>query len=175
MTKPRPDFLRILEVLTAHHVDFIVVGGVSAVLHGAPVATFDLDVVHSRQPKNLHRLLRALEDLGSRYRGVGNRSVKPRLAHLRTSGHQLLMTRAGPLDLLGEIGHGSRYEGLLSETTELEIQKGVKIRVLNLEALIRIKMETARDKDKAVIAVLKQTLKEKMKNGRRKMDPVNGC
>lgn len=55
MTKPKPDFLEILQGLTAHHVDFIVVGGVCAVLHGAPVATFDLDVVHSRQLENLHR------------------------------------------------------------------------------------------------------------------------
>lgn len=164
MTKPRPDFFEILQVLTAQHVDFIVVGGVCAVLHGAPIATFDLDVVHLRQPENLHRLVRALNELEARFRGVGSRDVKPRLSHLRTAGHQLLMTRAGPLDLLGEIGRRSGYKELLSETTELKIKRGLTIRILNLDALIRIKMETARDKDKAVIAVLKQTLKEKMKD-----------
>jgi hypothetical protein len=42
------DFLAILRSLAQHEVEFIVVGGISAVLQGAPIATFDLDVVHSR-------------------------------------------------------------------------------------------------------------------------------
>ena len=42
----------ILRTLTAHRVEFIVVGGVSAALQGAPVTTFDIDVVHSRAPEN---------------------------------------------------------------------------------------------------------------------------
>jgi len=41
-------------------VDFIIVGGVSAVLQGAPVTTFDLDLVHSREAENITRLLSAL-------------------------------------------------------------------------------------------------------------------
>jgi len=48
--KPKPDFFAILEALAAHKVDFIVVGGVAAVLQGAPIATFDLDVVHANVP-----------------------------------------------------------------------------------------------------------------------------
>ena len=35
MPDPTPDFLTILQVLTDHEVDFIVVGGVCAVLHGS--------------------------------------------------------------------------------------------------------------------------------------------
>ncbi len=55
MTQAKPDFLGTLSVLAAHKVDFIVVGGVSAVLQGAPIATFDLDIVHSRGPANTWR------------------------------------------------------------------------------------------------------------------------
>lgn len=47
------DFRRILETLAKHGVEFIVVGGVCAVLHGAPVYTFDLDLVHSRTAENV--------------------------------------------------------------------------------------------------------------------------
>jgi hypothetical protein len=36
------DFETILNVLTKHQVEFIVVGGLCAVLHGAPVQTYDL-------------------------------------------------------------------------------------------------------------------------------------
>ena len=93
-----------LRVLHRHHVDFIVVGGVCAVLHGAPVDTFDLDIVHSRDTANLDRLLGALDELGAHYR---RRDLKPGRSHLQSPGHQLLDTRFGPLDVLGEIGSGA--------------------------------------------------------------------
>jgi hypothetical protein len=63
------DFLALLEVLQAHEVDCIVVGGVSGVLHGAPITTFDLDVVHARSSQNLDRLIAALDDLEAYARG----------------------------------------------------------------------------------------------------------
>lgn len=42
MIRQPPKFKDALEVLARHHVDFIVVGGVAAVLGGAPSPTFDL-------------------------------------------------------------------------------------------------------------------------------------
>ena len=62
MTNSIPDFLEILGILVEHKADFIVVGGVCAVLHGAPVTTFDLDLVHSRSADNLARLMSALKN-----------------------------------------------------------------------------------------------------------------
>jgi hypothetical protein len=52
VSKPKPDFLAILQTLAHHKVEFIVVGGVCAVLQGAPISTFDLDLVHSRASDN---------------------------------------------------------------------------------------------------------------------------
>lgn len=77
MKKRIPDFLEILRVLSKHNVDFIIVGGVCGVLHGAPVTTFDLDLVHSRAPENLARLMTALEELGAFYRGRGEQRLRP--------------------------------------------------------------------------------------------------
>jgi hypothetical protein len=108
----KADFLTILKVLREHGVNFIVVGGVCGVLHGAPIATFDLDIVHSRTSENLDCLLRALQELDARYRGQGARIIRPERSHLSSPGHQLLITRAGPLDLLGVIGSGRGYEEL---------------------------------------------------------------
>ncbi|MFQ5965724.1 MAG: hypothetical protein ACE5KZ_15735 [Candidatus Scalinduaceae bacterium] len=68
MQNPIPDFLEILKTLADNKVDFIVVGGVCAVLHGAPVTTFDLDLVHSRDPDNLSHLMSALNALDAYYR-----------------------------------------------------------------------------------------------------------
>jgi predicted nucleotidyltransferase len=160
---PSPDFLALLRTLLEHKVDFIVVGGVCGVLHGAPFSTFDLDIVHSREAGNLERLRKALEALGARYRTPGHKNVKPSRSHLSSPGHQLLMTTAGPLDLLGTIGKGRAYHDLLGETTELDLDEGWRVRLLDLAALIRIKAETAQEKDKAQLAVLRRTLEEQRK------------
>jgi len=157
-----PDFLEILTVLTKHKVDFIVVGGVCAVLHGAPVTTFDLDLVHSRSSQNLPSLMSALNELDAFYRGRGDQQLKPKRSHLSSPGHQLLMTKAGPLDILGTMGVGHRYKGLLKHTVELEAG-GLHLRMLNLEKLIEIKKETITDKDRAMILILQHILEERQK------------
>ena len=150
-TKTKTDFLEILRVLLAYEIDFIVVGGVSAVLQGAPIATFDLDLVHSREPENIKRLLRALESLEAIYRAQPARRIKPTAAHLSSPGHQLLLTRFGPLDLLGMIGSGRGYEQLLAKTVEMKVDDELRIRVLDLETLIQTKEEIGGEKDAAVL------------------------
>jgi len=159
--EPSVDYLAILKTLRLHGVDFIIVGGVCAVLHGAPLATFDLDVVHSREPQNLSRLMAALKELEAHYRIPGGRDKKPGPSHLASAGHQLLMTRFGPLDLLGTIGKGHDYGRLLDDTVELEIGGGLKVRVSSLESLVKTKEETGQEKDRAVLPVLRRLLEEK--------------
>lgn len=159
----RTDFLAILKILTAHRVDFIVVGGVCAVLQGAPVTTFDLDIVHSRDSGNVDRLLGALEALAAHYRLQPERRMQPQASHLLSEGHQLLMTRFGPLDVLGAIGNGHDYPKLLDHSTEMDIGTGPAVRTLQLKTLIEIKEETAGEKDKAVLPVLRRTLEERSK------------
>jgi len=164
METPRVDYVAILETLIRHGVDFIIVGGVCAVLHGAPLATFDLDIVHSREPDNLTRLSAALEELGALYRVPGRREMKPSPSHLASEGHQLLMTRFGPLDLLGTIGKGRDYDQLLQETVEMEVGPALKVRVSTLESLIKTKEETGQEKDRAALPVLRRVLEEKSKS-----------
>jgi hypothetical protein len=159
MNLPEPDFLALLATMVEHGVDFIIVGGVSAVLHGAPVSTFDLDLVYSRAPDNIERLLSALQDLDAYYRGQGDKRLSPGPSHLASPGHQLLMTRFGPLDLLGTIGTDRDYGNLSDHTVELQIGK-FRLRVLDLETLIEIKQELGQEKDKAVIPILRRLLKE---------------
>ncbi len=157
----RPDFLALLRTLLEHRVDFIVVGGVCAVLHGAPMTTFDLDVVHSRSPENIERLLSALDSLNAYYRTHPGKRLLPTSSHLTSPGHQLLMTRFGPLDLLGSLAGGRSYGDLLPETIILPVGESLSVRVLNLEMLIQVKEETGQDKDKAVLPLLRQTLRER--------------
>jgi hypothetical protein len=49
----------ILQVLSRNGVEFILVGGIAAILEGAPVSTFDLDVVIRRTEGPAKRVERA--------------------------------------------------------------------------------------------------------------------
>ena len=53
----RADLDALVAALVDAGVDFIVVGGAAAVLHGAPTSTVDLDIVHRRSEENVARLL----------------------------------------------------------------------------------------------------------------------
>jgi hypothetical protein len=45
--------------LDKHQVRYLVIGGIAAVLHGVPRATFDLDILIEATPENAQRLLDA--------------------------------------------------------------------------------------------------------------------
>lgn len=154
-----PRFKDALEILSRHDVEFIVVGGVAAVLGGAPLATFDLDVVHARNKENLERLAAALADLDARYRDPAGRVLKPALADLAGTGHHLLITRCGPMDVLGIVGKGRSYDDLLAHSVTMDLG-GIAIRVLGLPALISTKEESNRPKDRAALDLLRRALGE---------------
>jgi predicted nucleotidyltransferase len=163
MRVPSLDFLALLKTLDEHKVDFIIVGGVSAVLHGSPITTFDLDLLHSRAPENISRLLAALKKIEAIYRGLGEPRIEPTGPQLASPGHKLLITRFGSLDLHGTIGkEGLSYDDLITHTKEMHVI-GMTLRVLDLETLIKIKEELGQEKDKAVVPILLRTLEEKKK------------
>jgi predicted nucleotidyltransferase len=158
------DFLTVLRTLREHGVEFVVVGGVGAVLQGAAFNTFVLEIVHSTEEDNVSRLLAALESLDAHYRTQPERRLKPDKSHVSSPGHQLLMTRHGPLDLLGAIGNSHTYRELASHSVEMKLGGGITVHVLSLEQLIAIKEETAGPKDVAVLPILKRTLEEKSRS-----------
>jgi hypothetical protein len=149
----------ILRQLVANRVEVIVVGMAAGVLRGAPVTTQDLDVVHRRSEQNVARLLRVLEELHAVYRH-DPRGLSPNRTHLMGPGHQLLTTRYGDFDCLGEIDDGKTYEDLVSASSELPIEDLGVLRVLELRPLIEIKRRAGRPKDLAALPYLEATLEE---------------
>lgn len=154
------DFKTILRVLDKHQVKSIVVGGVCATIHGAQVSTFDLDLVYSRDAENLVRLETALQELDTYYREHPPHRIIPQAERLDTPGHHLLMTSAGPLDLLGSVTGKRGYEDLLPHAIELRIDEECSIKLLSLPMLITLKTETGREKDKLVLPALRSALAE---------------
>jgi predicted nucleotidyltransferase len=152
-----PRFARTLKTLAEAQVDFVVVGGIAAVLQGAPIVTFDLDLVHRRTPDNVARLLAVLEALHARYRDP--RNLKPAASTLLGPGHHLLATDHGPLDLLGAIADGLTYDDLAADTVSLDVE-GHTVPVLGLPRLIAVKQAAGRPKDLAVLPTLRATLTE---------------
>lgn len=155
-----PRFAEILAALSRHRVDFILVGGVAAILEGAPVSTLDLDVVIRPTPEDRKGLLGALEELHARYLDPAGRHVVPDAGKLETLRIHRLVTDFGPLDILASIGNGLTYEDLTGETSPYELG-GMTVHVLNLATIIRSKEEANRDKDRAVLPILRRTLQLK--------------
>jgi len=150
----------IFRVLHAERVDFILVGGLSAALHGAPAQTVEVAIVHSREAANVQRLTKALESLDAIFRIQPERCIRPAPSHLAGAVHLNLLTKFGPLDLLGTIGRDLDYRALLPHSSEKIVAEGVTIRVLDLETLIAIKEELGGEKDRAMLPLLRRTLEE---------------
>jgi hypothetical protein len=157
---PEGNLVATLRRFTESSVQFIVVGGVAAVLHGAPVQTFDLDLVYSREPANIDRILSVLEDLEAVFRIQPERRLRPGGSHLAAGRHLNLVTRFGPLDLLATIGQDAGFPELLPYSEEMDVGPGVRIRVLSLEMIVSTKEKVASEKDLAVLPILRRTLDE---------------
>jgi hypothetical protein len=155
------DFGTMLCALQAAGVEFLIVGELSAALQGVPVSMFGVDVVHRRTPENIDRLMPVLENLDAVYRIQPERRLRPGKPALMSTAHQNLLTKYGPLDVLGSIGEGLGYDELLPRSSEFVIAEGVSARILNLETLIEIKEQLGGEKDRAMLPILRRTLAEK--------------
>ena len=144
----------ILDRLHATGVDFIIVGGVAANLHGSARVTVDLDVMYRHNDENIERLVKALAPLAPYLRGAppglpftfDNRTVKAGL-------NFTLTTSAGPLDLLGEMAGVGRYEDAVAHASPMKITNDKSL-VIDLDWLILAKRAAGRPKDLEVLAEL---------------------
>jgi len=155
------EFPTALEILVDSGVEFIIVGGLAATVHGSARLTEDLDVVYRRTPENLDRLARSLAPHDPYLRGA-----PPGLPFvldadtLRRGLNFTLTTQFGPLDLLGEMTGGGSYDEILPDTVEA-VLFGRRCRVLGLKALILAKRAAGRPKDLEAIAELESILEER--------------
>ncbi|MBI4535586.1 MAG: nucleotidyltransferase [Ignavibacteriae bacterium] len=146
----------VLTLLSDHHVDFVVIGGVAATLHGSTYLTYDIDLCYDRKPANIARLASALAPYHPKLRDVaedvpfvfGEQTIRSGL-------NFMLSTDLGNVDLFGELPGIGFFEEVssLAETVELFSRQFL---VLTIDGLIAAKKAAGRDKDLLVARELEE-------------------
>lgn len=146
----------LFEVLARHNVDLVVVGGTGAVLHGSPMATFDVDIVPSRRRDNLENLATALVDLEARIRSPQDPDgvrFDPHPELLASIVMLDMTTRCGDLDLTFEPTGTGGYDDLAPRAVRIDLD-GVSVNVASLDDIIGSKRAADRPKDRAALPLL---------------------
>ncbi|HEY6168267.1 MAG TPA: hypothetical protein VI454_09530 [Verrucomicrobiae bacterium] len=163
MTETRFD--QILKLLNSGGIRCIVIGGVAAMGHGNTRATFDVDVVYSRDRENIRKLADLLGPHHAYLRGApeglpftwDEKTIRMGL-------NFTLTTDLGDLDLLGEVVGAGNYDQLLPHSEEM-VLFGVPCRVATLDRLIQMKRAAGRPKDMLVLAELQALAEERRNRG----------
>ncbi len=156
----------LLAKLTEHKIDFVVIGGLGAYLHAAPVSTHDVDIVYARTAENYQRLEEALAEMDAIYRDPMGRRIPPTAQHLGSphgAGHHLLETRYGWLDVLRSSGEFD-FERLATMAVVMEVE-GITVRVARLEDIIEMKAQANRPKDRLALPTLRAVLEDGAPDG----------
>jgi predicted nucleotidyltransferase len=154
------DFRSLLKLLSSFGVEFILVGGVAATVHGSARLTLDVDVVYRRTPQNIARLVSSLTSHRPYLRGAPpGLPFRFDLETVQRGLNFTLETDLGALDLLGEITGGGDYENLLSDTIVVEVYQ-ISCRCLNLKRLIAVKRAAGRPRDLEAVAELEAIQEE---------------
>jgi hypothetical protein len=147
----------IFGVLRDHEVDYVLVGGLAAVLHGSTAMTNDADIVPARDRGNLERLADALRDLEARIRThtePDGLAFDPHPALLESMAMLNMTTRCGDLDLTFAPAALEDYDALLGNSVEFELA-GCQVKVAALADIIRSKETANRPKDHATLPILR--------------------
>jgi hypothetical protein len=126
--------------LQEQRVDFVIIGGVCSVLHGASLVTLDLDICCPFDPGALYRIEAAVKDLRPFHRLAANRlplALTDELCSRLKNLH--LQTDLGILDCLGEVAGVGDYTACLRASVVKETSWG-RVRTLDLDAIIAAKL-----------------------------------
>ena len=157
------DFPSALDALTKAGIEFIVVGGLAATIHGSSRLTHDLDIVYARDPANLHRLAKVLAQHHAYLRGApAGLPFVMDAETLRKGLNFTLTTDLGPVDLLGEMLGAGTYEDIVGTSQRVTLF-GNDCLVVDVETLIRAKRAAGRPKDLEVLAELQALIESARK------------
>ena len=148
------DFFNLLERLVNAGVDFVIIGSFAGVVHGCTYVTQDVDICCDFEPATLLALQKAISDLHPVHRLTEGRK-KLELTE-QTCGqfkNLYLDTDIGQLDCFSFLDGLGDYSEVRRESELIEVEE-IKMRVLNVDALIKTKKSMNRLRDKEAILQL---------------------
>jgi hypothetical protein len=155
---PRLDAAAIIAVLNRHRVRYVVIGAFAAIAQQAPIdPTRGIDLTPDAAPDNLHRLSKALRELGARIRTVDVPEGLPFDHDARSLGRAAIWNLVCPL---GEFDISFRPSGFDAGYSELAVRshrvvvEGVGVVIADLEDVIRSKEAAGRPKDLRALPIL---------------------
>lgn len=141
------DLPELFRALAEHGVEYLVIGGVAAQVHGRRRTTRDLDVTPAPDPENFERLAAALVALEAHPVELGPSAPTPTAEQLRIAPIvPPLRTRHGELHILKEVPGATTYAVMRTRalTTDLD---GIVMHIVGIDDLIRMKRATGRPGD----------------------------
>ncbi|MCC6930140.1 MAG: helix-turn-helix transcriptional regulator [Gemmatimonadaceae bacterium] len=150
--------LELLSALERHRVRYVLVGGLAAVLHGAPMLTTDVDIAPEGGSDNLRRLALALSEVGAVARGHHDpRAWTPDLSAsgLARAALHRFETRHGGLDLLFQPTGTAGYDDLRQKALSVALGD-VTVTVASLSDVIRSKEAAGRGDDRVTVPMLRR-------------------
>jgi len=128
-------------------VEFVVIGGLAAQVHGSPVITEDLGIYFDLDRVNVARLAKVLDGLAAIRRGMPDGVVAPLdVGALRASDVLTFRTRFGDLDLLARPDPRLDFPTLRSRAIRAELE-GLAVWIADLGDVIAMKRAAGRPKD----------------------------
>ena len=133
------EYLSLLRLFHAEHVEYVVVGGYAVIAHGFPRTTGDIDILVRPTPENAQRAVRALTTYGFT-QGEFEETDFLTLPNFLSFSRQDLW-----IDLMTQLREVT-FEECAANALITEIA-GVPIRYINLAALRKTKAATNRPQD----------------------------
>ena len=145
---------RILELLVQHNVEFVLVGGYAAMVHGVSLVTRDIDICTHFSRPNLERIHAAVADLHP-YHFLTPQEIPFAIPPGFEKGLRNLYigTDMGRLDCLGEILGIGDYAAAQTVSIPLPLPFG-SVWMLDRKAMIRAKSALDRPQDKVTVMQL---------------------
>jgi hypothetical protein len=155
------DPLGALEVLARHRVEFVLVGGVAANIHGNPLPTQDVDITPATTTANYRRLAAALREMNARTAVDAEPDGGPFVIdEVALAGNVTwtLKTDRGNLDIVTQPTGTKGYADLRRDAIPVELGPDLTVQVASLTDIIRSKEAAGRPKDQAALPALRATL-----------------
>jgi predicted nucleotidyltransferase len=148
MTLPE-DLKQLLLELSAHGVEYLVVGGWAVGFYSEPRATKDIDILIRADRRNSEAVFKALAEFGAPLAGLSPADFRDHPTSVFQIGHEPV--RADILQSIDAV----EFEEAWRDRTEVVLD-GVSVHLISSEHLIRNKLKSGRLRDLADVEAIRE-------------------